>query len=275
MDLFSLPVLTADHRIPYGPNPSQFGDLWLPALEAGRRAPVVVFFHGGWWKSAYDLGYAGYLCRALREQGIAVWSVEYRRVGSTGGGWPTTFQDAAHGLEFVAELAKRFPLELGNVITAGHSAGGHLAFWNAGRSHIDPHSELYLPRPGVALRGALSLAGAVDLRMTIELAGEGLFAHDRAEVVNLMGGPPERLPQRYRAGNPGDLVPLSCPQFLLQGTEDDQIPPALPDLWAKRSRRVGGECTVKLLPGADHFDVVDPRSQAWPEVLRAVQYLLA
>lgn len=275
MDLLSLPVLQADHRLRYGPDPSQFGDLWLPAQPPAAGAPVVVFFHGGWWKSAYDLGYAGYLCQALKQEGVSVWSLEYRRVGSTGGGWPTTFQDAAHGLEFLGELAKRFPLNLGNVISAGHSAGGHLAFWVAGRSHIDSHSELFLPRPAVALRGSLALAGAVGLEMVLDLAGDGLFAHDREEVLNLMGGGPTQVPLRYHAGDPGELLPLSCPQYLLQGTDDDQIPPALPELWAKRSRRVGGECTVKLLPGADHFDVVDPRSRAWPEVLRAVQYLLA
>src|SRR5450432_188327 len=157
MDLLSSPVLKASKRIAYGSGPSQFGDLWLPHDQKLTSLPVVVFFHGGWWKSEYDLGYAGYVCSALKQQGIATWSVEYRRVGSTGGGWPTTFQDVAAASAFVPNLAKLHPLDLTRVITMGHSAGGHLAFWVAGRHHIDPHSEIYEPRPRIPLRGTIAL----------------------------------------------------------------------------------------------------------------------
>ncbi len=152
--------LPADHRIPYGPDASQFGDLWLPLRESQTSIPtphpLVVFFHGGWWKSAYDLGHASHLCAAFRRAGIAVWSIEYRRVGFTGGGWPHTFHDATAGLDFVTKLAKRYPLDPSRVITAGHSAGGHLALWVAGRYHINARSELFLPRPQVCPSAASS-----------------------------------------------------------------------------------------------------------------------
>jgi acetyl esterase/lipase len=274
MDILSRPIPTADHRIPYGPGLSQFGDLWIPETHPGSLAPLMVFLHGGWWKSAYDLGYAGHLCQALKKDGIASWSMEYRRVGEIGGGWPATFQDVAAGFDFVAALAKKFPLDLTRVITAGHSAGGHLAFWLAGRHHIDPHSEIYEPRPQVPLRGALSLAGAVDLRLTIDLSGFFTFAHDRQEVYALMGGRPTDVPDRYKAGNPGDLLPFNTPQVLIQGTEDEQIPPDLPSRWAQMSRRLGDTDTVNMIPSAGHFDVVDPESFAWSTVRDAILKLL-
>ena len=236
--------------------------------------PLIVFFHGGWWESAYDLGYAGHLCQELKKDGIASWSVEYRRVGDTGGGWPTTFQDAAAGFDFVAILAKKFPLDLTRVIAAGHSAGGHLAFWVAGRHHIDPHSEIYEPRPQVPLHGVLALAGAVDLRVTIDLSGFFTFAHDRREVYALMGGDPTEVPDRYKAGNPGDLLPFNVPQVLIQGTEDDQIPPVLPSRWSEMARCRGDTVAVNIIPGASHFDVVDPESLAWSAVRNAIVKLL-
>lgn len=275
MDILSQPVLAPDFRIRYGSDPSQFGDLWVPEEKSHYPCPVVVFFHGGWWKSAYDLGYAGYLCAALKREGIATWSVEYRRVGSTGGGWPATFLDAAAGFDFVSTLAKTHPLDLSRLLTMGHSAGGHLACWIAGRVHIPAGSELHLPGIGLALRAAILLAGAADLRLLIDTAGNSAYAHDRDEVYSLMGGSPERFPDRYRAGNPGDLLPLSAPQLLLQGTEDDQIPPDLPRQWAERSIRSGSRATVTMIPGADHFDVVDPRSSAWETVLAEVKSVLA
>jgi acetyl esterase/lipase len=241
----------ADLRIQYGAGKFQFGDLWMPVRVRGKLAPVVVFLHGGWWQSAYDLAYAGELCEALKAEGIAVWSVEYRRVGETGGGWPATFQDVAAGFDYVATLAKKYPLDLTRVGVVGHSAGGHLAFWLAGRHHLPEGSELYgLRVPAVQLKGVVALAGAVDLRLTIDLAGHFTFAHDRGEVVSLMGGTPGQVPERYRAGNPGDLLPLNVPQVLVQGTEDGQIPPGLPVRWAENARRQGDVVTVTIVPGA-------------------------
>jgi acetyl esterase/lipase len=275
MDVLSRPAPPADHRIPYGSGPSQFGDLWLPAVRGRSLLPLVVFFHGGWWRSEYDLGYAGHLCADLKQHGIATWSVEYRRVGSTGGGYPRTFQDAAAGFDYAATLAKSYPIDLARVVAMGHSAGGHLAFWIAGRHHIDAHSDLYQPRPQVPLRAAIALAGAVDLRLTIDLSGYFSFAHDKQAVFALMGGRSSAVPERYEAGNPGDLLPFNIPQILIQGTDDDQIPAELPSRWAYLARRRGDPVTVTRIPGADHFNVVDPESAAWPLVRDAVRKALA
>ncbi len=76
MDVLSRPAPSADHRISYGTGPFQFGDLWMPEAPDTVLLPLVVFYHGGWWKSEYDLGYAGHVCAALKKVGIAVWSVE-------------------------------------------------------------------------------------------------------------------------------------------------------------------------------------------------------
>jgi acetyl esterase/lipase len=275
MNLFELPVLPADHRIPYGPDPAQFGDLWLPANASASRLPLVVFFHGGWWKSEYDLGYAGYLCQALKRAGFAVWSVEYRRLGATGGGWPETFQDASAGFEFIATLAKRYPLDLARVITMGHSAGGHLAFWIAGRFHLTEGNLLVRTGLHAAPSGALSLAGAVDLRNAIQLSSTPGFEHVRDRIRTFMGGLPAEQPRRYRDGDPGELRPLPVRQILIQGLNDDQIPPDLPLQWLKVANTDGTAASLTIIPDADHFDVVDPRSAAWPKVLAATRSLLA
>lgn len=275
VDILSQPVLQADHRIPYGADPSQFGDLWLPkAYPGNRRFPLIVFLHGGWWKSEYDLGYTGRLCRAFGDAGIACWSVEYRRTGSTGGGWPATFQDAAAGFDYVQTLAKTYPLDLTRVITMGHSAGGHLAFWVAGRQGLPPGSNLQADPPQIVLSGAIALAGAVDLRLTVELAGDSTFAHTRDNVYRLMGGSPAEHPERYAAGNPGDLLPFATRQVLIQGIHDDQIPPELPARWAELSRHAGSDASAHILAGIDHLDVVDPATPAWSVILAQTHRLL-
>ena len=109
----------------------------------------------------------------------------------------------------------------------------------------------------------ISLAGAVDLRLTIDLSGYFTFAHDKQEVFALMGGLAQDLPDRYKAANPGDLLPFHVPQLLIQGSEDDQIPPELPARWAEMARRLGDTVTLNMIPSADHLDVVDPESRVW------------
>jgi acetyl esterase/lipase len=256
----------ADKRLAYGDLPLQFGDLWLPRKSPSphQRWPVLIFVHGGWWSAAYGLEYGGFLCDAIRSQGVAVWSLEYRRVGDAGGGWPGTMQDVAAGAHHLVKLAEAFPLDLTRIAAAGHSAGGHLAFWLAGRHHIPPGSVLAQPQPQIGLRGVVGLAGAVDLRLTIDLGGYLHFTSGAPAVRALMGGSPKSVPDRYAAADPGLLLPLGVPQILVQGSEDDQIPPELPKRWAQEATRQGDHIDVKIIPGADHFDVVDPTSKAWP-----------
>ena len=264
----------ADHRIPYGSAESQFGDLWLPAARSNIETlwPVVVFLHGGWWSSGFDLRYGNFLCQTLRRQHVAVWSLEYRRTGITGGGWPTTFQDAASGFDHLRALVENFPLNLDRAVAVGHSAGGLLAFWLAGRHHVPENSPIHIP-PKVPMRGVVGLAGAVDLGLLLELS-TGSFAADRLWVEHLMGGSPAVVPDRYAAGDPGQLLPLPCPQALVQGSADNQIPPLLPERWLAKSRRGSEPCAITLVPGAQHFDVVDPESKAWPATQAAILSLL-
>jgi acetyl esterase/lipase len=277
MDILDRTPPKADLRLPYGDLPLQFGDLWIPDFGkplTGHRYPLVVFMHGGWWMSEYGLGYAGFLCEAMRSLGVAVWSLEYRRVGDAGGGWPGTMQDVALGMDHVVKLAGVYHLDTTRVIAAGHSAGGQLAFWLAARHHVPHSSVLGQAQPNVGLKGVVALAGAVDLRLTLDLGGFFSFTSGGPAVKALMGGTPKDAPERYAAADPGELLPLGVPQILVQGTEDDQIPPTLPTRWADAARRQGDPVEVHMVPGAGHFDVVDPESKAWPASRDAMFKLL-
>src|SRR5271165_2214099 len=148
----------ADARLTYGADPNQFGDLRMP--EGKGPHPVVVFIHGGFWRSAYDLGHAGHLCAALTKAGAATWNIEYRRVGNAGGGWPGTFQDIGVATDFLRTMAVKYQLDLTRVIVVGHSSGGHLALWLAARGKIPPKNPLYVRDP-LTLKGAIDIDGPV------------------------------------------------------------------------------------------------------------------
>ena len=160
--------------------------------------PLVVFFHGGWWKSEYDLGYAGYLCAALKKEGIATWSVEYRRVGDPGGGWPGTFQDVAAGFDFVANLAKSYPVDLSLGDHDGPFGGRSPRVLGSGEaSHRSQQRDLSTAAAGPLAWGDLTRGSARSYSLTIDLSGYSTFAHDKQEVFALMGGHPQDLPDRY------------------------------------------------------------------------------
>ena len=78
-DALALPRPEPDHRVAYGPGEQQFGELRLP--EGGGRHPVVIVIHGGCWLAEYDLAHISSLAEALSANGVATWSIEYRRVG--------------------------------------------------------------------------------------------------------------------------------------------------------------------------------------------------
>lgn len=262
-ELEKFPAPAADHRIAYGGGPLQFGDLRLPHGRGPH--PVVIVLHGGCWYSEYDLKHIAAFSSALTRTGVATWSLEYRRVGDAGGGWPGTFQDVAHGADYLRELARTYPLDLRRIIVVGHSAGGQLALWLAARQRLPKDSPLYSPDP-LPLQGVVSLAGITDLR------GYGSGCGDA--VTKLLGGSPEEVPLRYRQTSPIELLPLRVKQRLIHGLLDKIVPLKQSKDYEAAARRGGDAVKLVIADEAGHFDLISPQSSAWLAVQEALRALL-
>jgi acetyl esterase/lipase len=268
--ILDLPPLPATARIPYGEQPQQFGDLRLPSAEGrapavGKRWPVVIALHGGFWRAAYDLSHLSHLCAALTRAGLATWSLEYRKLGEPGGGFPNTLLDVAAGADHLRDLATRYPLDLGRVASLGHSAGGHLALWLAARSRVRGKLKGRQPLP---LKGVVALAAVSDLARALEM---GL---SQGVVREFMGGSPHQFPERYAEASPSELLPLGVEQILLHGTLDDTVPFSLSVDYFDKAARAGDRAALRPLEGLGHYELIDPASQAWPQVLVATRDLL-
>lgn len=266
------PGKAAAVRLPYGDGPLHYGDLRLP-VGAGP-CPVVVLIHGGFWRAAYDLTLMDALGDDLARRGIASWNIEYRRVGDDGGGWPGTLLDVAAATDALRTLAPRYRLGLDRVVTVGHSAGGHLALWLAARPRLATVAlagEGQLLHTGSALpvRGAVSLAGVADLEHGWRLA------LGRGAVAALLGGGPCELPERYAVASPAALLPLGVPQVLVQGLADEIVPPAIAEAYVAAATAAGDDARLRLLPGVEHFAVIDPASAAWRAIVVEIERLLA
>jgi acetyl esterase/lipase len=230
------PPPPADARLAYGPEPLQFGDLRLPARES---PPLAIVIHGGYWKAIYNLIHTGHLCRALTEQGIATWNVEYRSVGVPGGGWPAAGEDVLRAVEFAAELQ----IDHARVVLVGHSAGGQLALW-AGKRTLLP---------------VVALAPVSDVRESAQRTGPD-------------GAPAQFMaPEHFAEGSPLELLPLGVPQIVIHGTEDDGVPYAMSERYVAAA---GGEAELVTLEGTGHFEAIDPLAPEFEHTLAAVRRLL-
>jgi dipeptidyl aminopeptidase/acylaminoacyl peptidase len=281
-DVLTRPAPPPDLVVSYGPGVCQVADVRLPpAGERGRAAPLVLFLHGGFWRAAYDRAHTGPLATALAAEGFAVCAPEFRRTGGAGesgqtaGGWPATFDDIAAAVDrlpsLVREAAGGDRVSDGPPLLAGHSAGGHLALWAAARHNLSSAGMISaggVTSPEVTWSAATPrIAGVVALAAVSDLAACYALRLGRGAAVALLGGGPEQYPQRYRATDPARLLPLGCPVRLVHGSHDDVVPCSMSVSFAARASAAGDDVTLTELPGAGHFDVIDPLSSVWPQVL--------
>lgn len=254
------PLPSASRRIAYGAAPEQFVDLWLPEQSDHRVPPaVVVLIHGGFWRNRYGLTLMDPLAADLVGRGYAAWNIEYRRIGDDGGGWPGTLTDVAAAIDDLAELGVGAQPDLERVAFVGHSAGGHLALWAAGRGSLP--SGMPGADPSVLPVLAVGQGAVVDLH------GAAVAPLGDAAVIELLGGTPAEVADRYEAARPRlDAGPA---MVSVVGTADDIVP-------LQYSADPSHPERVELveIDGADHFDLIDPAHAAWQAVVRRLDAVL-
>ncbi len=275
-----LPRRLPDHRLRYGDDAQQFGDLRLPAHDPADEAghPVVVVVHGGGYSPNWSLDHIAPLAERLTvAAGVATWNLEYRKPGQRGGGWPGTWLDIATGIDHLRSVAGRFRLDLDRVVVVGHSAGGTFVTWAAGRSAVAAESDVHTSSP-LAIRGVLTLAGMLDLDAFM---GDGPEPPEFLSILLGADGPlsTQELQARVRQVSP--MVRwqhVGAVQSLIVGSADATSLIEQSRAYVRAANDHGndhGSDPVELdyLEGANHFDLVDPDGAAWPVVLARVRSL--
>ncbi len=238
-------------RTPYGSHPDQFVELTLPA--GAGPAPVVVVLHGGFWRAAHGVELARPLAADLAAAGYAAVAVEYRRVGA-GGGFPATLEDVAAALDALPDVPAAARLDLDDVTAVGHSAGGHLAAWAAGRHQLPAGAPGAGPR--IRIGGLVLQAGVLDLeRAADQRLGAGA-------VRQFLGADPGRAPERYAAASPVRLLPTGASVLCVHGAADPTVPVEQSERYASAATAAGDQVEVRVVPG-DHMVLVDPAGRPW------------
>ena len=255
-------------HLAYGPAPSQYAELFLP--QGSGPFPVAVLVHGGCWTSKFGgITQLRNMAGALAARGIAVWNVEYRRSDEAGGGYPGTYQDMHAALELLTKQAPARKLDLKRMVAVGHSAGGQLVQWMAGRAKIPASSPLYRANP-LPVPNVVSLGGLADLRKEAAL----IKSSCGRDTVELAGTPSRERPDVFVDTNAAELAPNGSRTWLVTGELDTISPPRVAHDYAARVRKLGDAAEVVILPGASHYDEVAATSPAWPQVLGVIERAL-
>lgn len=239
-------------REAYGAHEDQHGELTLPDGRPadGAGLPVAVLVHGGFWMRDFaTLERMRGLAADLAGRGWAAFNVEYRRLGG-GGGWPQSADDVSAAVDHLQTLRERgVPLDLGRVVTIGHSAGAHLALLDAARSTAEA---------GVRVAAVVAQAPLTDVRVAYAAGEDG-----RRITEGFMGGPPDARAAEYERASPLHRVPLGVPQLVVWGRQDEVIPEAMVDAYVKAAQDAGDVVTLDARPENGHFDLIDPDTAAW------------
>lgn len=251
-------------KLTYGPAPRQYVELFEPA--GAGPFPVAVLIHGGCFLNSFEgmqqlRGLAG----ALAARGVAAWSIEYRGLDTTGGGYPGTFQDINAAMNLLQAEAGEWHLNTGRLVAVGHSAGAYLALWLAGRGRIPKLSPLHEANP-LPVRQVVALGGSGDLRPAVA----SFSARCALDLGKLTGAPSAARPDVYADTTPAEMIPNSAHTVFINGAQDTIATSRATAAYAARVRRTGDSVQVIVIPGASHFDEPTVGSPAWASVQAAI-----
>lgn len=266
-DLLNRPRPAPDHVIRYGDHAQQVVDLYLPAGDGPH--PAVLMIHGGCWSQPWDRNLMNWISDDLRRRGIAVWNIDYRTLGEDDrSAYPMLFEDVAAAADALRAHAPRHRLDLSRIVTVGHSAGGHLALWLAGRRNL-PRGH-FANRDPLPVHAAISLGGLQDLELAERPPGSGCGT----EVIGRLIG--RALPGRadpFADTSVPRMGALAIPQVLINGNRDRIIPAHFAEDYAGRMRALGDDVRVRMIDATGHVELVAPESAAWAaaveEIMRA------
>ncbi len=255
------PLPAPDHaNVAYGPHERNVLDLWLAKRDT--PAPLVIYYHGGGFRSGDKSSLDRNLLRRLLESGISVAAANYRL--SDTASHPAQMHDCARALQFVRLHAKKYNINPARVGATGGSAGSGISQWLAYHDDLaNPSSEDPLLRQSTRLTAIVPFNAqtSYDPRVIMKLMNtdqihEALVAFfgmkSPADVNN-----PKFYPLFEDSSPINHLTADDPPTLLFYGQRNDPLPPNSTGaqhihhpkfgfLLKEKADKLGVECTVLL-----------------------------
>jgi acetyl esterase/lipase len=218
-------------NIPYGADPQQGLDVYVPDQLREPR-PLVVFWHGGRWTTGDKADYR-FVGAALTELGYVAVLPNYRHYPTVK--MPGFMNDAAGAALWAAAHASQYGADPKRLYLMGHSAGAHMAALVT----LDPRYFSSAAQPVPHIAGVIGLSGPYD------------FLPLREADVQDMFGPPQKYPDSQPINFARSDAP---PMLLVHGLNDQTVRPKNSVNLAAALRAQGVPVTLKLYPKLVHAD---------------------
>ncbi len=236
-------TLRAQLGIAYGPASAQRLDLFFPP-GAARGRPIHLFIHGGYWRAQEKEDYA-FVADGIVAAGAIAAIVEYTLM--PGARMDSLVRETRAAVAWLTAQAAGVGGDASRITASGHSAGGHLVTYLAGRA---PH-EAAFPEP--AVRAVLALSGIFDLRPITTSYLQPQLQLTAEEVARW---------------SPLDAVPAPGARFeIVVGAEETPPFHAQAEAYAAALVRRGARVEHVTAAGEDHMSVLRqlgrPGSAVW------------
>ncbi|GGA58692.1 hypothetical protein GCM10007416_34840 [Kroppenstedtia guangzhouensis] len=225
MDVYTLPELQYLTNLTYSKEKQLALDI-LYSTHVTTRKPLVVYIHGGGWRTGEKTFRPPSVCFLLAAQGFAVSMINYRL--SWTAKFPAQVEDCTEAIHWLCNRAEEFGIEPTSIGVMGYSAGGHLS----------------------ALLGTSqgTLGAPTDFSKM-----KGWHEHPNSDESMFIGGPIQNHPDRVRMANPVTYVTGKEPPFLLiHGERDGIIPISQSVLLYQALKKAETDVTMQIVKNADH-----------------------
>jgi len=141
--------------VAYGPDANNKLDFWKANTD--KPAPLVVFIHGGGFRTGDKSACNQVLLKACLDSGIAYASINYRLSGVAI--YPAAMYDSARAIQFIRSKAAEWNIDPQRIACTGGSAGAGISQWLAFHDDMaDPKSDDLVARQSTRLTCALPIA---------------------------------------------------------------------------------------------------------------------
>ena len=203
-------------------------DIYRPK-ELNEKAPLLVFIHGGGWRSGKRQDYLVYLLD-YAEKGFVTATVSYRLKKDSI--YPAAVEDILDAVDFLYQNANTYGYDTSRVALVGGSAGAHLAML-AGYGWENPQRH--------KVKAVVDIYGPVDLTTP--------YGQTQFMVTDFIGHSYSEKPELYWEASPARYLKEDLPPTLiLQGTSDNLLPPSQSDTLHVRLNRLGVSNVYHRLP---------------------------
>jgi len=192
-------------------------DIYTP--KGKTNFPVLIFIHGGSWRSG-DRSLYPALANRFAKEGIGVVVPSYRLMPKNP--HPAQIDDATAAVDWVIQNIAQYGGDVKRIYISGHSAGGHLAAYVGLNPKFWPN-----------LKGVMALSGVYDMK---DIPG---FQEDKVNA------------------SPIHHVAAGAPPFLITYCENDY--PTLPAQardFAAALRKAGMSPQLVYVPGESHISEI-------------------